>query len=347
MDMSSAPRDRGAAPPARPRPGSRPARSCVARRMSTRRGFLRSLAAAPAALCPALAAAGWRPPSAARRLAAIGALDDVAPALRPAFTPGPDDVPLGAPGQGDWLAQHDEPGQTFARFRASRLHRPDATRRSIALLPIGALADDVATTTLIDFATRFFGMPARELPAIAMRALNPRSRARDSGRQYRSPDILAALKERVPDDAYCLIAVTQSDLYPGPSWNFVFGEALLYARVGVYSFARYDPAFYGAPRTAGTKALILRRSLKLMAHEVGHMFGVEHCVHFRCVMNGTNNLDETDRSPLHPCPVCLRKLHDSIGFDVKARERALYQFCRKHGLAAEAGVADRRLARLR
>jgi hypothetical protein len=66
-----------------------------------------------------------------------------------------------------------------------------------------------------------------------------------------------------------------------------------------------------------------------------------------CVARRTNNLDETDRSPLHPCPVCLRKLHDSIGFDVNARERALYQFYRKHGLAAEAGVADRRLARLR
>jgi archaemetzincin len=31
------------------------------------------------------------------------------------------------------------------------------------------------------------------------------------------------------------------DLYPEPSWNFVFGQASLNERVGVYSFARYGP----------------------------------------------------------------------------------------------------------
>jgi len=33
------------------------------------------------------------------------------------------------------------------------------------------------------------------------------------------------------------------DLYPDPSWNFVFGQTSLPGYVGVYSFARYD-SFY-------------------------------------------------------------------------------------------------------
>jgi hypothetical protein len=37
----------------------------------------------------------------------------------------------------------------------------------------------------------------------------------------------------------------------GHFFNFVFGQASLNDRVGVYSFARYDPAFYGYTRAAG------------------------------------------------------------------------------------------------
>jgi hypothetical protein len=49
-----------------------------------------------------------------------------------------------------------------------------------------------------------------------------------------------------------MIGVTHGRPLPGPGWNFVFGEARFHDRVGVYSFARYDPAFYGEPREPGT-----------------------------------------------------------------------------------------------
>jgi len=56
-------------------------------------------------------------------------------------------------------------------------------------------------------------------------------------------DVLALLSQLLPPDAFCLLGITPRDLYPDPSWNFVFGEASLKDRVGVYSFARYDPRF--------------------------------------------------------------------------------------------------------
>jgi len=34
------------------------------------------------------------------------------------------------------------------------------------------------------------------------------------------------------------------DLYPQESWNFVFGEADIKRKVGVFSFARYNPKFW-------------------------------------------------------------------------------------------------------
>lgn len=63
--------------------------------------------------------------------------------------------------------------------------------------------------------------------------------------------MLNFLKARVTADAFCVLAVSMEDLYPEPSWNFVFGQASLRERVGAYSFARYDPAFYGEPRAPG------------------------------------------------------------------------------------------------
>lgn len=35
-------------------------------------------------------------------------------------------------------------------------------------------------------------------------------------------------------------------------------------------------------------------------------------VNHHCVVNGANNLRESDAQPLHLCPVCLRKLHFAV-----------------------------------
>lgn len=51
-------------------------------------------------------------------------------------------------------------------------------------------------------------------------------------------------------------------------------------------------------------------------------------------MNGSNHLQETDSQPLHLCPVDLRKLHDSVGFDPVERYRRLL------ALSEEAGFLD-------
>lgn len=163
------------------------------------------------------------------------------------------------------------------------------------------------------------------------------------------PESLRATRadlETPPVRAYAGFCEGLGGLLSRPAWNFVFGEARFHDRVGVYSFARYDPAFHGEARTAQTPTTILRRGFKLMAHEIGHMFAITHCVHNHCVMNGSNNLEETDRSPLHPCPLCLRKLHEIVGFDVRERERKLGEFYRAVGLADEAEQCERRIAHI-
>ena len=47
--------------------------------------------------------------------------------------------------------------------------------------------------------------------------------------------------------------------------------------------------------------------------------------------------------PPHLCPVCLRKLHAAVGFDVIDRYRNLRDFHRKAGIEDEARWLQRRL----
>jgi archaemetzincin len=77
------------------------------------------------------------------------------------------------------------------------------------------------------------------------------------------------------------------------------------------------------------------------------MFGLAHCIYFKCVMNGSNHLAESDGRPLHLCPVCLRKLQWSVGFDVVQRYTALERVARSAGFLDEAGWLAPRIKAIR
>jgi archaemetzincin len=294
---------------------------------------------------------GFEPPGPQKRLEAIGVTNGLPGALQRAFTLDGDFQPVPVPGRQDWLAVHREPGQTFDDFRRSQPNRPDTRRRIIYLQPLGDFRAQQSPSLemLRQYAADFFQMEVKALAPISISAsgVTSRTNSMTGQRQVLTGGVLHWLQGRLPGDAFCLLGITMEDLYPEPSWNFVFGQASLNERVGVYSFARYDPAFYGEPRGKDYPALLLRRSMKVLTHETGHMFGLTHCVYFNCVMNGSNHLQESDRRPLHLCPACLRKLQFSVGFDVVKRYEALAQFERQAGLEDEAAWLDRRLEKIR
>jgi archaemetzincin len=271
--------------------------------------------------------------------------------LKRAFAPdSPDFQPIPNPGPRDWLAvHHDEPRQTFDDFLAQRPNRPASARHVIYLQPLGEFPpeDSPLIAKLCDFAAAFFAMEVRALPAVGIgTSFSTRHNPYTGNLQILTGDVLDFLKSRLPSDAFCILAITMEDLYPDPSWNFVFGQASPRERVGVYSFARYDPDFYGEPWTGDKGQLVLRRSCKVLAHETGHIFGLAHCAYFSCLMNGSNHLVESDRRPLHLCPVCLRKLHWSIGFNVVERYASLERVTREANFIDEADWLSRQLKRL-
>ncbi|MHC5032946.1 MAG: archaemetzincin [Planctomycetota bacterium] len=255
---------------------------------------------------------------------------------------------MGKPGPHDWLARFKERGQTYRRYVESHPVRAQAGER-LAFLPVGPFGpiQRGVFDNCVAFARVWFDLDVLVLEGKPL----PKSgwhRQRSWGRQYETRYFLDhLLPNHMPKNTVCFLAVTIADLYPDPSWNFVFGEASLRRRVGVWSLARYFPQFRGLEPTPERMRQALRRACKVVVHEAGHAFGLEHCIYFQCNMNGSNSLEETDRQPLRLCPVCLKKLQWNRGFDVLRRYERLLAFFSKHGLAPEAKWTAARLARIR
>lgn len=289
------------------------------------------------------------PPDRDERIRAIGPTEKLPRLLQRAYDPADDLRPIPPPGPHDWLAHHVESGQTFEAFLDARPRKPDAIRNKIYLQPLDSFSETESPSLprLQGFAEAFFGIAVDVLPTLTLTEVKVESRKNPyTGQvQVRTTDLLSLLAQRRPDDAYCVLGITMRDLYPDPSWNFVFGQASASHRVGVYSFARYAPGFNGE-RVADAEKLVLRRSCKVLAHETAHMFGIAHCVYFHCLMNGSNHLAESDARPLRLCPVDLRKLEASVGFDVVDRYRRLRRVMEQMGFADDARWLERRLAYL-
>jgi archaemetzincin len=244
------------------------------------------------------------------------------------------------------LALHPEPGQTFDAFIRSRPHRPDMVRRKLYVQPLDAFPSGQSPSLerLNQFAEAFFTRAVDVLPVMHVSGSGITTRLHPSTLQTQllTGDILALLQPQLPGDGSCVVGITMHALCPQASWNFVFGQAALHERVGVYSFARYAPHWAG---TQGTDAetLMLRRSCKVLAHETTHLFGLQHCLFFACVMHGSNHLAESDARPLHFCPVDLHTLYDSVRFDVVDRYRRLLAFSREVGFADDVHWLAQRL----
>ncbi|MBE2214058.1 MAG: hypothetical protein IAE82_09325 [Opitutaceae bacterium] len=292
------------------------------------------------------------PPTAEQVVAALGPLDDEPSAVRRLLTIDDDFRPIEPPAPGDWLAAHEEPGQPYAAFVRSDAQRIDESRKVIYLQPLGEFPADSAPSleALRDYAAAFFQVEVVLLPAdlTESAAFEPRISRQTRKPQLLSTAVLAWLNARLPDDAFCMVAVTMTDLYPDPRWNFVYGQASSALRAGVFSFARHDPMFFSNDRPDDFDALMLRRSAKTLVHEITHIFGLAHCTYFRCVENGSNHEAESDSRPHHLCPVCLRKLRHATGANLEVRYRDLAYFFSQHsGWEAEEAWVRRQLAKLR
>lgn len=287
------------------------------------------------------------PASPSDRAAALGSVDSIRPLANRRLLKACDDfAPIPAPRPGDWLDGQPSRGQTFSEFAA---RRPvlGADRRFVAVMRLGPWPDTMPSLALVcEYVGAFFQRPVKRLKAQPIsESIRRRTQAGDTHEQLHVEDIFRILRRRKPAGAIALVAITACDLYPSDDWNYVFGKASLDGAYGVCSYSRFDPAFFDEP---ANPRLLLRRALNVTVHETMHMLGVPHCVFYSCRMQGSNSLDESDRSPFDICPVCLRKLVHRLGsIDLGDRYRSMLSFYRNQpGFDKEVAWLERRLKSL-
>ncbi len=253
------------------------------------------------------------------------------------------------PKPGDWLAVHYEPGQTFEQYLSENPIHPTEKLNTIYILPVADFTpgQQKVAEIIAEYISLFFNLPVKTLEPLPLSVIPQRARRTHPSwgmKQILSSYILdKVLRPRRPDNALAVLCLTAIDLWPGRGWNFVFGQASLYDRVGVWSLYRN-----GDPDESDEMfRLCLLRTVKTAIHEIGHILTMRHCIEFECVMNGSNHREESDRRPLYLCPVCLKKLCWNLGIDPFERYRKLEAFCSEHDLVNEAKFFQQSIRRFK
>lgn len=248
------------------------------------------------------------------------------------------DVKLGVPQEGEWLKEHKETDESFEQYIAKKTVTTTEKRKVIYLQPIGIFSkmEDKMLKLTAEYTEYFFGLKTVLLDPIPADNF-PRDKRRT---QFETEQLDAAyiiddiLPGKIPEDGIVIMALTASDLYPNPNWNYVFGLASYSKRTAVTSMHRFE----GYDFMGGYYPLCLNRLIKTSTHEIGHMFTLPHCVHAECLMNGANHLKELDSQTNSLCSVCLAKLSWNLNFDNEKRMKNMISFFKKHQLDSDAVI---------
>ena len=256
--------------------------------------------------------------------------------------------PIPPPGPNDWLMNHKEYGQTFMEYKRFGFHEIQLVKKPglrdplkkdvIYIAPlfykINPSFDENFITSIIVFCQSYFhDMQFRLLrPEFNNKGIEYR-KYEDGSYQLNACTLIEKFYKKMPEDAYCLIGITDVDLYndvrvikprkwiyyPPPYKNDFCYELNSYKYwVSICSIARFDPMFTRSdqPPSETEKASfffkLLKRSIKLVVKNISHMFGLKNCIFFSCIMNGFGSMKEFDSRPIEVCPCCLRKIFTNI-----------------------------------
>lgn len=235
---------------------------------------------------------------------------------------------LKPPKKGDWLDEHPEKGESFDEYVRKWPKTSDKKRTKLYLVKLSKFnpTQQIIFNKTMKYLSVFY---ATEVDTISL-LINYDSIPEKFFRQNDLNEVQVLtdfflknqLLNALPEDAWGMIGCTAVDIYPDPQWNFVFGQASLSNRVGVWSMRRLgDPEAY-----PDTEDKAFMRNLKVATHETGHMLSIKHCIYYDCLMNGSSHLLENDRKPPYLCPVCLAKTDWNRHFNLTQRFDTLFQF---------------------
>lgn len=237
-----------------------------------------------------------------------------------------------APDIGDWLMNHKEYGQTYTEYIRSGIVQVEPNRDSIYIAPLSfnpneIMDQDFITNVYLFCEAYFYGMKVRLIEINSDFNDVERQTHQDGSMQINAEKFMCKLSREIPEDAFCLIGLLDTDLYSETMEKngkliikSIYGVNSLPKRTSVLSFAKYDPLFNSNKQLKDlTKeqklklyVFLMKRVCKAIVKDICHMFGMKNCTFFSCNMNGFGSIEEFDSRPIELCPICLRKLITNI-----------------------------------
>lgn len=125
-----------------------------------------------------------------------------------------------------------------------------------------------------------------------------------SRRQYDGNLLLKKIETDYTFDNSKTLGIFGVDLFI-PILTYIFGQAYLNGKAGIASIHRLSNERYGMVRNEG---LMLKRFRKEAIHELGHTFGLLHCMNIDCVMRSSTYVEDIDQKSHHLCNNCRATL---------------------------------------
>ena len=119
--------------------------------------------------------------------------------------------------------------------------------------------------------------------------------------RYKAASLLKYLEVMKPDDIYCIIGITDVDIStkvpPYEDWG-IFG-------LGEYPGHTCIISTFRVSRASKTQRQFEERMVKIVLHELGHNFGLNHCKTPGCLMGAANGaIQSVDREEKALCEKC-------------------------------------------
>ena len=177
-------------------------------------------------------------------------------------------------------------------------------------------------------------------------------RAQDGTLQLEVIDLIAAMKELLPEDGFALIIVTDEDLYEsGREDDQLLGRAAgqdLVCVVSTHTLSTTEGKGKGGralnpgsiAEWGDESRMQLLNLLNTAVHEVLHIFALDHCAMYLCTMAAGVSAPSTDSDLPYTsvclCPCCVRKLQLAVGFGFGQRLKTLESWYRRHSFDKQA-----------
>ena len=120
-------------------------------------------------------------------------------------------------------------------------------------------------------------------------------------RQYNADQILKFVHDSsIKFPGTKCMALVKIDLYI-PILTYIFGQAFLGGDAGLASSYRLKHERYGMKKN---EREFRHRFLKEILHELGHTYGLKHCLNTKCVMRSSTYVEDIDQKNASFCHNC-------------------------------------------